>query len=69
MLEEPNCLIQTCLYIPKVRYHGYRAQTNKCKSLLHCTESLKYDNIEIYLIYRCKRKITAEFYLPIMTQN
>ena len=26
----------------------YRAHTQKCKALLHCTEALKHDNIEIF---------------------
>ena len=40
-----NCLILTSKHIPKVRYRNH---SKKCKLLLHCTESLERDDIEIF---------------------
>ena len=45
MPEEHNCLILTSLHIPNLRYSTH---AKKCKPLLHCTESLKPDDIEIF---------------------
>ena len=45
MLEEHSCLILTSEHVPTLRY---RAHSQKCKPLLHCTESLKKVNIEIF---------------------
>ena len=45
MLEENSCLILTCKHVPT---QIYRANAQKCKPLLHCTESLKRNDIEIF---------------------
>ena len=39
-------LITTSYSLPKLRY---RAHTQKCKPLLHCTDLLERDNIEIFV--------------------
>ena len=44
-LLEHNCVILTTLPCTTLRY---RAHAYKCQSLLHCTESLKQDDIETY---------------------
>ena len=45
MSEEHNCLILTSYQVPKLRYRSY----NKIyKPLLHCTESLKCDDIKSF---------------------
>ena len=43
MLEEHKCFTLTSKPVTKLRYS---ACAGKYKLLLHCTESLKYDNIE-----------------------
>ena len=45
MLKEIGCLKFQHWYVPTLRY---RAHTPKCKPLLHCAESLKHANIEIF---------------------
>ena len=45
MPEEHNRLILTSRHVPKLRY---RAHAIKCKPLLHCTESFKHVDIEIF---------------------
>ena len=44
MPEEDNCLILAFKHVLKLRY---RAHPQKCKLLLHCTESLEHADIEI----------------------
>ena len=45
MSEEHNCLILTSWHDPKLRH---TAHAQKCKSVLHSTESLKHVDIEIF---------------------
>ena len=44
MLEEHSCLILTPKHVSTLRY---RAHAQKCKPLLHCTKSLKRNDIDI----------------------
>ena len=45
MIEEHSLLILTSKHVPTLRY---RAHAPKYKPLLHCTESLKCNDIEIF---------------------
>ena len=47
MLEEHNFLILTSEPVPKLRY---RAHARKYTPLLHCTESLKRNDIEQFCL-------------------
>ena len=45
MSDEDTYLFTTSYSVPKLRY---RAHAQKSKPLLHCTKSLKHDDIEIF---------------------
>ena len=49
MPQEHKRLISTSKHVPKLRYRGH---AKKCKPLLHCTELLERDDIEVFGLLR-----------------